>query len=84
MQAFVAARTLETIDEIWFLEHPPVFTLALLRAIAAGVPVIASRACGVEGLPGVRTVAAGDVDGLRAALDELASTLEIHEAAHAG
>jgi hypothetical protein len=57
---------------------------ALLRAIAAGVPVIASRACGVEGLPGVRTVAAGDVDGLRAALDELASTLEIHEAAHAG
>jgi hypothetical protein len=35
--------------------------------------VIASRACGVEGLPGVRTVAAGDVDGLRAALDELAA-----------
>jgi lipoyl(octanoyl) transferase len=29
MQAFVAARTLETIDEIWFLEHPPVFTLGM-------------------------------------------------------
>jgi hypothetical protein len=52
----------------WIENQPRV----LLRAIAAGVPVIASRTCGVEGLPGVRTVAAGDVDGLRAALDELA------------
>jgi hypothetical protein len=53
-----------------WVEHQP---RALLRAIAAGVPVIASRACGVEGLPGVRTIAAGDVDGLRAAIDELTS-----------
>jgi lipoyl(octanoyl) transferase len=29
MQAFVEARPLETIDEIWFLEHPPVFTLGM-------------------------------------------------------
>lgn len=29
MRAFVAARTDETADEIWFLEHPPVYTLGL-------------------------------------------------------
>lgn len=64
-----------------WVEHQP---RALLRAIAAEVPVIASRACGVEGLPGVRTIAAGDVEDLRAALDELALAHEIDEAASAG
>jgi hypothetical protein len=64
----------------WIENQPRV----LLRAIAAGVPVIASRACGVEGLPGVRTVAAGDVDGLRAALDQLVATPELDGAASAG
>lgn len=29
MQDFTAARTDETPDEIWFVEHPPVFTLGL-------------------------------------------------------
>ena len=29
MQAFTAARTAATPDEIWLLEHPPVFTLGL-------------------------------------------------------
>lgn len=29
MQAFSAARTPDTRDEIWLLEHPPVFTLGL-------------------------------------------------------
>jgi lipoyl(octanoyl) transferase len=45
MQDFNAARTEETPDEIWFCEHPPVFTLGLagkpehlLRDI--GVPVV--------------------------------------------
>jgi glycosyltransferase involved in cell wall biosynthesis len=47
------------------IEHAP---RALLRALAAGVPVVASSACGLAGLPGVREVAAGDVEGLRAAL----------------
>jgi len=47
------------------IEHAP---RALLRALAAGVPVVASAACGLAGLPGVREVAAGDVEGLRAAL----------------
>jgi hypothetical protein len=63
----------------WIENQPRV----LLRAIAAGIPVIASRACGVEGLPGVRTIAAGDVDGLRAALDELALARELDEAGNA-
>lgn len=47
------------------IEHAP---RALLRALAAGVPVVASTACGLAGLPGVREVVAGDVEGLRAAL----------------
>src|SRR5579871_5785725 len=29
MQRFTEERTAETPDEIWFLEHPPVFTLGL-------------------------------------------------------
>jgi len=29
MRAFTDARSLDTPDEIWFLEHPPVFTLGL-------------------------------------------------------
>ena len=29
MQAFAETRDAETADEIWFLEHPPVFTLGL-------------------------------------------------------
>ncbi len=47
------------------VEHSP---RAALAALAAGIPVVASPACGLEGLPGARTVAAGDVDGLRRAL----------------
>lgn len=47
------------------VEHAP---RALLRAVAAGLPVVASTACGLAGLPGVREVAAGDVEALRAAL----------------
>jgi hypothetical protein len=51
-----------------FLEHRP---RALLRAIASGVPVIATAACGVEGMPGVTTVPAGDAAAVRQALEEL-------------
>jgi len=45
MQAFTAGRTAETPDEIWLVEHPPVFTLGqagkrehLLRDI--GIPMV--------------------------------------------
>ncbi|MBI5938669.1 MAG: lipoyl(octanoyl) transferase LipB [Betaproteobacteria bacterium] len=46
MQAFTAQRTADTVDEVWLVEHPPVFTLGqagkrehLLRDI--GVPTVA-------------------------------------------
>lgn len=45
-----------------FVEHRP---RRLLLSAASGIPVIATPACGVEGLPGVANVHAGDVDGLR-------------------
>jgi len=47
------------------IEHAP---RATLRAVAAGVPVVASTACGLAGLPGVNEVVPGDVAALRAAL----------------
>ena len=47
------------------VEHAP---RAALRALAAGVPVVASTACGLAGLRGVRELSAGDIEGLRAAL----------------
>ena len=47
------------------VEHAP---RALLRAVAAGVPVVASTACGLGAPSGVREIAAGDVEALRIAL----------------
>ena len=46
------------------VEHNP---RALLQAIAAGIPVVATPACGVE--QGARLVAAGDVSALRQAIE---------------
>lgn len=43
MQAFTAARTTETPDEIWLCEHPPVFTLGL-----AGKPEHLLRDIGID------------------------------------
>lgn len=48
-----------------WVEHEP---RALLSALDRGVPVIASRACGLGALEGVTEIAPGDVAGLRAAL----------------
>lgn len=47
MQAFNAARTPETEDQIWLVEHPPVFTLGLAgrreHVLAPGdIPVVAT------------------------------------------
>jgi len=47
MQAFNAARTPETEDQLWLLEHPPVFTLGLAgrreHVLAPGdIPVVAT------------------------------------------
>ncbi|KIG16912.1 Vancomycin B-type resistance protein VanW [Enhygromyxa salina] len=51
-----------------WIEHQP---RALLRAVAAGVPVIASSACGLGPTAGVHTITAGDVGDLRQALAQL-------------
>lgn len=49
-----------------WVEHQP---RRLLEAVAAGVPVIASDACGLHGMDGVITVPAGDSGALRAAIE---------------
>ena len=51
-----------------FVEHRPA---RLLDAIARGIPVIASTACGLENVKGVTTVKAGDVESLRSAINGL-------------
>lgn len=51
-----------------WVEHQP---RRLLQAVAAGVPVIASAACGLANVPGVTTIPTGDVAALRAALAAL-------------
>lgn len=67
---------LEEIDAVvlpaW-VEHQP---RALLRAVAAGIPVIASSACGLGPRAGVTIVPCGDVEALRAALVELREVVE--------
>src|SRR6185369_1876821 len=40
----------------------------LLQALAAGVPVLATHACGLDGLPGVTTLVEGDIHALENAL----------------
>jgi hypothetical protein len=48
-----------------WVEHQP---RRLLLALAAGIPVVATEACGLAGMPGVTTIADGDVPGLVEAL----------------
>ncbi len=47
MQRFTAERTAQTADELWFLEHPPVFTLGMAgkreHLVAPGeIPVVST------------------------------------------
>ena len=48
MQDFTAGRTPDTADEIWLLQHPPVYTLGVagkaehLPRVANGIPVVRS------------------------------------------
>lgn len=46
----------------------------LLHAIAAGIPVIASAACGLEGVEGVTSVPGGDLEALRDAVDQFSKS----------
>lgn len=50
-----------------FVENRP---RGLLEALARGVPVVASRECGLGGMEGVHEVAAGDVDALCRAMEK--------------
>jgi Glycosyl transferases group 1 len=50
-----------------FVEHRP---RRLISAAAAGIPVIASRSCGVDNVPGVTSVEAGDAASLRNSIVE--------------
>ena len=66
------ARWLERADVVALpahIEHAP---RALLRALAHGLPVVATRACGLPASPGLHEVDAGDVAGLVAALRQAA------------
>ena len=51
-----------------FVEHRP---RRLLLAAASGVPVIASAACGVENVVGVKTVEIGDAEVLRKEIENI-------------
>jgi hypothetical protein len=51
-----------------FVEHKP---RRLLEAVARGVPVIASTACGLENIGGVTSVQAGDVESLRTEIEKV-------------
>jgi len=55
------------------VEHAP---RALLRALAAGVPVVATPACGIDATPHLELVPAGDVEALRRAIMD--RTVEAH------
>lgn len=54
-----------------WVEHQP---RRLLQAVAAGIPVIASEACGLRHVPGVTSIPAGDVAALRDACENLLSS----------
>ena len=58
-----------------WVEHEPRVPIA---AIARGIPVIATAACGLGHLQGWSEVPAGDVDALRAALRRVQDTLPVH------
>lgn len=48
-----------------WVEHQP---RRLLRAVAAGIPIIASEACGLKHVPGITTIPCGEVESLVNAL----------------
>ncbi len=50
-----------------YIEHQP---RAALEAIAAGIPVVASPACGLTQVQGVKEVEAGDVDAIERAVTQ--------------
>ena len=64
-----------------YVEHQP---RALLAAAAAGVPVIASEACGLHDIAGIVTIPTGDAGALTAAMDQILRRSESWEFFHDG
>ena len=58
-----------------FVEHRP---RRLLEAVARGVPVIASTACGLQNISGVTSIAPGDVESLYAEIEKVAAASSSH------
>lgn len=58
-----------------FIEQKP---RRLLQAVSRGIPVIATRACGLEKLPQVKSIRTGDVTALCAAIKECVLERQIH------
>jgi lipoyl(octanoyl) transferase len=74
MQEFTAARTAETPDELWVVEHPPVFTQGLAGKAEhilriTGIPVVQDRPGRPDHLP--RPGPAGDLPAARPARREI-------------
>jgi hypothetical protein len=61
-----------------WVEHQP---RRILEAVAAGIPVIASQACGLEGVPGVTIIPEGDASALTEALIPVAASAQSSETA---
>lgn len=57
-----------------FIENAP---RVLLRALAAGIPVIATAECGIRECPGLTLVASGDVLALRSAITRALAGVEV-------
>jgi glycosyltransferase involved in cell wall biosynthesis len=65
------SANLETADLVVlpaFVEHKP---RRLLQAVANRIPIIASKACGVETIEGVINIEAGDADSLRREIEKV-------------
>jgi hypothetical protein len=60
------------VEPAW-VEHSP---RRLLAAVAAGIPVIATPACGLAAVPGVRTVPEGDLAALAECLAQVSRVRE--------
>lgn len=58
-----------------YVEHNP---RRLLAGIARGIPVIASTACGLEGIKGVVNISLGDVEALRHEIEQRLSADATH------
>jgi len=59
-----------------YVEHQP---RLLLRALAAGIPVVATAACGLGPRPGLTLVPAGDYSALRQAVEQALAGLQTLE-----